>query len=69
MDLVEGFETANGLELLSSVHWSIEKEPDKLNDGLVQHIYNWHPRKHWFSEQQINLAYSVLGGEEMDYKL
>ena len=60
MDLVEGFETANGLELLASVHWAIEKEPDKLNDGLVRYIHDWHPRKRRFSERQINLAHSVL---------
>lgn len=60
MNLVEGFETANGLELLSSVHWAIEKEPYKLNDSLVRYIHDWHPRKRRFSERQINLAYSVL---------
>ena len=30
MDLVEGFETDEGLELLASVHWAVVKEPDKL---------------------------------------
>ena len=60
MDLVEGFETANGLELLASVHWAIEKEPDRLTNGLVQYIHDWHPRKRRFSERQINLAHSVL---------
>lgn len=60
MDLVDGFETANGLELLASVHWALEKEPDKLTGGLVQYIHDWHPRKRRFTERQINLAYGVL---------
>ncbi len=60
MDLVEGFETANGLELLASVHWAVVKESDKLDDGLVRYIHGWHPRKRRFSERQINLAHSVL---------
>ena len=60
MDLVGGFETADGLELLASVHWAIEKEPEKLNDGLVRYIHDWHPRKRRFSERQISLARNVL---------
>ncbi|MCY4521140.1 MAG: macro domain-containing protein [Caldilineaceae bacterium] len=60
MDLVEGFETANGLKLLASVHWAFEMDPDKLNDGLVRYIHDWYPRKRRFSERQINLAYDVL---------
>ena len=60
MDLVEGFETDAGLELLASVHWAVIKEPDKLDDGLVRYIHDWHPRQSRFSERQINLAHSVL---------
>ena len=60
MDLVDGFETANGLELLASVHWALEKEPGQLTDGLVQYIHDWHPGKRRFSERQIDLAHCVL---------
>ena len=60
MDLVEGFETAEGLELLASVHWAVEKDSDKLTNGLVQYIHNWNFKKRRFTEWQISLAHDVL---------
>lgn len=58
--LVEGFESSFGLELLASVHWVISQEAPKSVDVLTQSIYDWNPRKKKFSERQIALAVNVL---------
>ena len=59
-DLVEGFESAFGLELLSTVHWVIHEEETENLDDVVKRTYNWNNRKHQFSQRQIELAISVL---------
>lgn len=58
--LVEGFESPFGLELLSSVHWVIEHEAPATRDDLVQRIYAWDERKRLFTPRQIQLASDVL---------
>ena len=58
--LVEGFESSFGLELLASVHWVISHEAPKSVDALTEGIYAWNPRKKKFSERQIALAANVL---------
>lgn len=59
-ELVEGFETPFGLELLATVHWLTRNgQPRPLND-LVNDIYAWNPRKRQFSQRQIRLAQNVL---------
>jgi len=59
-DLVQGFETPLGLELLSTVHWVLMKESTRNTDDVIAHIYAWSQRKRRFSEQQIALAVDVL---------
>lgn len=65
-ELVAGFESPFGLELLSTVHWVCtrgarrEKIIPKNMDELVQYIYRWSPCKRQFSPRQIALAYEVL---------
>ena len=59
-DLVEGFESPFGLELLSTVHWvAREQNPQTLVD-LVTHTYAWNERKRQFSRRQIKIAFEVL---------
>jgi len=59
-DLVDGFETPFGLELLSTVHWIICKDQvQSVNDVVVQ-TYAWNKRKKQFSPRQIELALDVL---------
>lgn len=62
-DLVLGFETPLGLELLSTVHWVVTKEAAKTKDNVIARTYAWGERKRRFSEQQIRLALDVLGGK------
>ena len=60
VDLVEGFESSFGLELLSTVHWVIAREsPESLTD-VIAHVHKWHERKKMFSARQIELAANVL---------
>ena len=59
-DLVDGFESAFGLELLSTVHWVLVHDAPASRDDLVALTYAWNERKRRFSPRQINLAADVL---------
>ena len=59
-DLVDGFESPFGLELLSTVHWIISKEQVKSLDEVIRLTYAWNDRKKQFSRRQIALAIDVL---------
>jgi O-acetyl-ADP-ribose deacetylase (regulator of RNase III) len=58
--LVEGFESAFGLELLSTVHWILKNESSRTINEVVRHMYNWNERKRKFTPRQIALAVNVL---------
>jgi len=59
-DLVEGFESPFGLELLTTVHWIVGREQAQSVDEIVDRTYDWNPRKKQFSRRQIELAFDVL---------
>jgi O-acetyl-ADP-ribose deacetylase (regulator of RNase III) len=59
-DLVEGFETPFGLELLSTVHWVVAQEGATTPDGTVAAVHEWSERKLDFTSDQIALAHNVL---------
>ena len=58
--LVEGFETAFGLELLASAHWVMAKEGAANEEEVAEAIYGWSPRKKQFSGEQIGIAVQRL---------
>ncbi|MCY4529832.1 MAG: macro domain-containing protein [Chloroflexi bacterium] len=58
--LVEGFETSFGLELLTTVHWIAIEHPSATEEEVIAHTYGWNLRKRQFSERQIRLALQVL---------
>jgi hypothetical protein len=58
-DLVDGFETPLGLELLSTVHWVV-KHGAKSMDDVLETTYAWNARKRQFAPRQIQLALKVL---------
>ena len=63
-NLIKGFESSFGLELLSTVHWVVDKDKGKdeiqtFND-LVQQAYAWNRRKQQFSRRQIGIAFERL---------
>jgi len=59
-DLVKGFETPFGLELLSTVHWVSTQEGAVTPDEATTATFRWNERKRRFSPQQIALAWHVL---------
>ena len=59
-DLVDGFESAFGLELLSTVHWVLEHDAPASRDDLIAMTYAWGDRKKRFSPRQVGLAAGVL---------
>lgn len=59
-DLVEGFESPFGLELLSTVHWIVTHEKATTIEDVVTDTYAWSERKRQFSRRQIALAVDVL---------
>ena len=59
-ELVNGFETPFGLELLSTVHWIVKNENVNNLEEIVKKIYNWNERKKQFSKKQIEIALDTL---------
>ncbi|CAA6814397.1 MAG: Appr-1-p processing protein [uncultured Campylobacterales bacterium] len=59
-ELVDGFETPFGLELLATVHWVVKYENAKSIDEVVKKVYSWNERKKQFTERQINIAFDTL---------
>ncbi len=61
--LVGGFETAFGLELLSTVHWVMTERQAGDEHAIERETYAWNPRKRQFSRGQIALAAEHLRRE------
>lgn len=59
-DLVEGFETSFGLELLSTVHWVATQEGAAELDEVISKIYTWNDHKQKFTTRQIEIALKTL---------
>ena len=59
-DLVEGFESSFGLELLSTTHWVIVHEAPVSIDDVITHFYDWNEHKKKFTPRQIKLAVDTL---------
>jgi O-acetyl-ADP-ribose deacetylase (regulator of RNase III) len=59
-ELVRGFETPFGLELLATVHWVATRSLPPDDDELLTRTYEWSVRKKRFSPAQIGLALGVL---------
>ena len=60
-ELVEGFETPFGLELLATVHWVATRSGFKHSqEGVVSETHAWNERKKQFTPRQIGIALNVL---------
>lgn len=59
-NLVTGFETPFGLELLSTVHWVVKHEDATTVDEAVARIQTWSDRKKLFSPRQVSIAFDAL---------
>lgn len=58
--LVQGFESPVGLELLATVHWVAKHESPTSISALVKLTHGWSERKRQFTPRQIELAATVL---------
>jgi O-acetyl-ADP-ribose deacetylase (regulator of RNase III)/uncharacterized protein YwgA len=59
-DLVNGFESSFGLELLATVHWIVKRQNVRTLDEVIRYTYAWNPHKSQFSRRQIGIAARVL---------
>ena len=59
-NLVRGFESPFGLELLATVHWVATEPPKPGFEEVIARTYQWNDHKRQFSERQIGIAYRTL---------
>jgi uncharacterized protein YwgA len=59
-DLIKGFETTFGMELLSTVHWVANHEQAATPEAAITKIHAWNPRKRMFEPRHIRLAWERL---------
>ena len=59
-ELVTGFESSFGLELLSTVHWVAKERSSTTESQVIADTYAWGTRKKQFSSRQIRLALRLL---------
>ena len=69
VELVEGFETSFGIELLATVHWVAARQPSTTLDEVIVGVYEWNNRKQQFSERQIGLALRRDVGKSKGFRL
>lgn len=59
-DLIKGFETTFGMELLSTVHWVASREKATTANEAVTKIHAWNARKRMFAPRHIHLSWNRL---------
>ena len=62
-ELIEGFETPYGLELLSTVHWLANEDPEVKEDvtAAIRGVHAWNERKRaTFEPRHIEIAWHQL---------
>ena len=59
-DLIKGFETPFGMELLATVHWVATREDAATVDEAILKTYAWNDRKQMFQKEHIRIAWEVL---------
>lgn len=60
-DLISGFQSPYGMELLATVHWVVTKNDAVTLDDAVRAVHHWNPRKRkLMTEQHIGIAWDRL---------
>ncbi len=63
-ELVDGFETPFGLELLATVHWVVTNDESASTEGdVVARVHAWNERKQQFTPRHIGIALNVLSDQ------
>ena len=65
--LVEGFETAYGLELLATVHWVVSQERAESDEEILRATHDWAARKRRFTPAQVRIAAELAGQPILRY--
>lgn len=60
IDLIRGFETPSGMELLATVHWVAHQEHASTSAEAVEKVHAWSERKRRFDPRQIEIAWNTL---------
>jgi hypothetical protein len=59
-NLIEGFETPFGMELLATVHWVTAHEGATTVEQAIEKTYAWSDRKRMFGQQHVQIAWTIL---------
>ncbi len=59
-EIIQGFETTFGMELLSTVHWVATREQATTAAEAVTQVHSWNSRKRMFEPRHIHLAWQRL---------
>ena len=59
-DLISGYESLYGLELLSTVHWVVKHEQVTSWQEAVTHVHSWNRRKQAMQPMHIETAWNRL---------
>ena len=68
-DLIQGFETAYGMELLATTHWVVTQEGAASADDAIRKVHAWNERKRIFKESHIRVAWNVLESKGWFHKV
>ena len=60
--LIEGFESPYGMELLATVHWVADRQGARTVAHAVEKVHGWSSRKTMFTPYQIQAAWDRLQG-------
>ena len=60
VELVAGFESPFGLELMATVYWVINEIGTDTIEDVIRAVYGWNSSKRKFTERQIQLACDTL---------
>lgn len=59
-NLIQGFETPYGMELLATVHWVVTKDGASSLEEVIKGTHAWNERKKMFTEKHIEIAFQTL---------
>jgi O-acetyl-ADP-ribose deacetylase (regulator of RNase III) len=59
-ELIEGFESPYGMELLATVHWVADRQGAKTIEQAIEKVHVWNTRKMMFTPHQIQAAWDRM---------
>ncbi len=63
-DLIDGFETPSGMELLSTVHWVAAHDGARTVEDAIAKVHAWSARKRKIPVRHIRIAWDTLQKKE-----